>query len=540
MSIVRRLMGCFAALVVAGIAAAIAAEAPAEVAESTLRAHLSTLASDAFEGRGTGQPGGVMTVQYLESQARTIGLKPANAASYRQAFELTLMTALPSQSSVHLVAGGQPLKLSFGDEWVWRSGTAKAEVPFDAPLVFVGHGIHAPEHGWDDFKGVDCRGKLLVSLFDEPAPTAEQPDRFAGKARTVYALARQYKLAEALRRGAVGLIEIYREGPGAIVPWSVMRTSMDREVYHSKTGLPVPDIHGVLTETAGRRLLAAAGQDLDTLRAAVERPDFAPVALDARIKGEARFKVRSAEEFNVAGLVPGTDPVLKDELVIYSAHWDHLGKRAGMGDVIYNGAHDNAVGSAALLAMAEAAVRAPARRTQMFLWTAAEESLLEGSMAYVAQPLWPLAKTAAVINLDGLNVVGRTRDVRAPGAEHSDLHTLARQAAARLDLKFADPFPDVSGMHFRKDHFSFVRAGIPSLSLTWGLDFVADRQGSMEKLRALNARYHTVTDEYEPGWDLAGGVDMARFALDLGRLVADAPTMPAWRNRPPHAAERPR
>lgn len=529
-----------AILLLAASAAIHAADGPAPVAEGTLRTHLATLASDTFEGRGTGQPGGAMTVQYVEEQARALGLKPANAGSYRQAFELTAITARPGQSSLRLVAGGQALKLSFGDDWVWRSGAAKPAVAFDAPLLFVGHGIHAPEEGWDDFKGVDCRGKLLVALFDEPAPTAERPDRFAGRARTVYALPRQYKHAEALRRGAVGLVEIYRDGPAALVPWSMIRTSIDAEVFLSANSFPMPDLYGVLTEAAGRRLLAAAGQDLDLLRAAVERPDFRPIALDGRLEGEARFELRRVESFNVAGLVPGTDPALKDELVIYSAHWDHLGKKAGTGDVVYNGALDNAVGSAALLAMAEAAARDPARRTQMFLWTGAEEALLEGSLAYVARPLWPLARTAAVINLDGLNVVGRTRDVRAPGAEHSDLQTMARQAAARLDLKLANPFPDVTALHYRMDHFPFVRAGIPALYIATGLDFIADRPAAMARLRILNPRIHTVDDAYEADWDLAGGVDMARFALELGRRVADAPAMPAWTQPPPHAAPRPR
>ncbi len=527
-------------LLAASVAAATAAEPEPRVDETVLRSHLATLASDAFEGRGTGQRGGEMTVRYLEEQAKAIGLAPIHAGGYRQAVELTGLTAQPAKSSLRLTAGGRPVPLSFGDDWVWRSGAMKPVVPMDAPLLFVGHGIHAPEEGWDDFKGVDCRGKLLVVLADEPAPTAEQPQRFGGRARTVYSLPRQYKHAEALRRGAAGMIEIHREGPGALVPWSVIRSALDGEAFHSRAAFPMPDFYAALTEAAGRRLLAAAGQDLDALRAAVEQPDFRPLSLDARIEGAAHFEVRPVVEFNVAGLVPGTDAALKDELVIHMAHWDHLGKRAGEGDVIYNGALDNAVGSAALLAMAEAAVRAPARRTRMFLWTAAEEPVLLGSLANVAQPLWPLARTAAVINLDGLNVVGRTRDVCAPGAEHSELHAMARQAASALGLKFAEPFPDVSAMHFRMDHYSFVRAGVPSVYIGWGYDFVGDRQGSMSKVRALNTRYHEVTDAYEPGWDLAGGVDMAQFALDLGRLVADAPAMPAWKAGTPFARPRDR
>ena len=230
------------------------------------------------------------------------------------------------------------------------------------------------------------------------------------------------------------------------------------------------------------------------------------------------------------GSVPGTDPRLKDEVVIYSAHWDHLGKQGAGGDNIYNGAVDNASGSAALLAMAQEAVKAPARRSQMFLWVAAEEQGLLGSAAYAAAPLWPANKTAANLNLDSLNWVGPTRDMSASGSERTELGALAAATAKAMGLVIGAPKPDLAGGYFRSDHFSFAKAGIPAFSVGGGSDYLQDgpRKTAMRKAYG-EERYHQVTDEYDPNWDLSGMVQQAQFTLNLGRMVADAPKMPAWK-----------
>jgi Zn-dependent M28 family amino/carboxypeptidase len=254
--------------------------------------------------------------------------------------------------------------------------------------------------------------------------------------------------------------------------------------------------------------------------------------LNARVQGQTKAAVRALEQFNVAGIVPGTDPKLKDELVIYSAHWDHLGKQgdgSNGADVIYNGAVDNASGSAGLLAMAQEAVRHPAKRSQMFLWVAAEEQGLLGSAAYAARPLWPLNKTAAALNLDSLNFVGLAKDIGVQGSERSSLAQLAASTAKAMKLQVAQARPDLSGGYFRSDHFSFAKAGVPAFSISGGSDWVKDKEASDAKRKAYSARYHQASDEYDPNWDLSGMVQQAQYTLNLGRMVADAPAMPAWK-----------
>jgi Zn-dependent M28 family amino/carboxypeptidase len=289
-------------------------------------------------------------------------------------------------------------------------------------------------------------------------------------------------------------------------------------------------------------LFKASGLDLDQLRAAAERKDFQPVALKARLAGEMKAVVRNVDQFNVAGVVPGTDPKLKDEVVIYTAHWDHLGMQQSGGeakaDTIYNGAVDNASGSAALLAMAQEAVKAPAKRSQMFLWVAAEEQGLLGSAAYAEAPLWPLAKTAANLNLDSLNWIGVTRDIGTAGSERTDLGKMAEAAAKGMKMVIAPEKPDLSGGYFRSDHFSFAKAGVPAFSITSGGDYLGDKEKAEQMRASYRKKYHQVSDEYDPSWSMAGMTQMAQFALNLGRIVADAPTMPAWRAGDPFSKKR--
>jgi Zn-dependent M28 family amino/carboxypeptidase len=265
------------------------------------------------------------------------------------------------------------------------------------------------------------------------------------------------------------------------------------------------------------------------MRAQAEDKSFKPVPLGARVKGETRAEVRKISEFNVAGIVPGTDPKLKSEVVIYSAHWDHLGKNGDAKDNIWNGAVDNASGTAGLLAMAQEAVRMPAKRSQMFLWVAAEEQGLLGSAAYASAPLWPAAKTAADLNLDSLNFVGLAKDVGVQGSERTGLGAMAVATARSMGLAPAPAKPDLSGGYFRSDHFSFAKAGIPAFSVEGGHAWVKDVEASNAKAKAYGARYHQVTDEYDPEWDLSGMVQQAQFTLNLGQAIANAPKMPAWK-----------
>jgi len=519
-----------------GAPAGSAAGNQAVVQEAPLRAHLATLSSDAFEGRGTGQRGGELTVVYLENQALAAGLLPANGSSYRQSVKIAGVKAQPQDSSVALVAGGKPLPLAYAKDWVWAPGDAKPVHAMDAELVFVGYGIAAPEEGgWDDYKGVDVKGKLLVMLVNDPAPTASEPNRFNGRGLTYYGRW-TYKFEEAARRGAAGVLLIHTDA-SASYGWSVVQNSWTAERFQLADADLGTGLQGWMTEAGARSLFAAAGQDLDKLRAAAEDKSFKPVVLNARVQGETKAAVRTLEQFNVAGIVPGTDPKLKDEVVIYSAHWDHLGKQGSSdntggdtrSDTIFNGAVDNASGSAGLLAMAQQAVRHPARRSQMFLWVAAEEQGLLGSAAYAARPLWPLAKTAAALNLDSLNFVAAAKDIGVQGSERSDLGALAATTAKAMHMRVAPMRPDLGGGYFRSDHFSFAKAGVPAFSIEGGHDWIKDKEANDAKAKAYGPRYHQVGDEYDPNWDLAGMVQQAQFTLNLGRMIADAPKMPGWK-----------
>ena len=502
--------------------------AKATVQEAPLRAHMAFLSSDALEGRGTGQRGGELTVTYLETQAAAVGLKPGNGKSFRQPVKIAGVRSLPEKSNVGIVANGKAVPLQFGADWVWGPGDGKADHTLDAEMVFVGYGIVAPEEKWDDFKGMDVKGKVIVMMVNDPAPTAAEATRFNGAGLTYYGRW-TYKLEEAARQGAAGVLLIHTDA-SASYGWSVVQNSWaNAERFQLTEGKVGSGLQGWMTDDTARKVFAAAGQDLDKLRAAAEDRNFKPVALNARVKGEARAQVRTLEEFNVAGVVPGTDPKLKDEVVIYSAHWDHMGKQGTEGDTIFNGAVDNASGTGALLAMAAEAVKNPAKRSQMFLWVGAEEQGLLGSAAYVAAPLWPIAKTAANLNLDSLNWVGLVKDVSVPGSERTELGAMAASVAKSMGMVIAPSKPDLSGGYFRSDHFSFAKAGVPAFSVGYGSSWVKDADANNAKAKTYRAKYHQVGDEYDPSWDLSGMVQQAQFTLNLGRAVADAPKMPAWK-----------
>ncbi|WP_338846386.1 M28 family peptidase [Massilia sp. W12] len=510
---------------------ALAQTAPPQVDESALRAHLALLSSDLFEGRGTGQRGGDLTVAYLETQARVLGLRPAAGESYRQAVKLVGIQA--QSDGLRAVAQGKELRWQDGRDWLPGSDLDSSSV-FDHPLLFVGYGIHAPQENWDDYKDVDCKGKILLMLSGEPQPTAQAPQRFAGAALSYFGR-RSYKAEEALRRGAAGVIFIHTEA-NALTSWSVLANGQG-EHFKLDDGKPGLALQAWLSEAASAELLQAAGLDLKTLHSEAESGKLQARALALRLQGRLQVKARRLEQYNIAALIPGTDPQLKHEWVIYSAHWDHLGRKEGsQGDLIFNGAVDNASGTASLLAMAQAAVRHPGKRSQLFLWVAAEEQGLLGSAWYAAHPLTPLGKTAANLNLDTMNFVGRTRDISVFGSERSDLHGYAAQVARSMGLELAPPRVDTHGVYFRSDHFSFAKAGVPAFSVGSGSQYLQADGGL--KRKGYGARYHQASDEYDPAWDLSGMREQAQFTLNLGRALADAPALPQWKPGDPFAKAR--
>lgn len=509
------------------------AQAP-KVSEAPLRGHLAFLADDLLEGRGTGQRGGDLAVRYLETQVAIMGMQALPGANLRQAVHIVGSQTLP-ESRLSFVIGGKVMSPVLGSDIVFGTSSGKAEVTFDAPLVFVGYGIRAPEEHWDDFKGLDLRGKMLVMMVNDPQPTEDEPQRFGGQSLTYYGRW-TYKYEQAARLGAAGVLLIHTT-PSATYGWNVPQTSFTHERFNLAGAGNA--FEGWWRDDNAKALFAAAGQDLDALRMLAENRNFKPVDLNVSTHVVLHSKVRSIEQFNVIGMVPGTDAKLKDEAVIYSAHWDHLGiiEHEGLPAQIWNGAVDNASGAAALLAMAQAAVMHPTKRSQIFMWPCAEEQYLLGSTAYVKAPLWPLAKTAANLNLDSMNFVGPTSDIGVAGSERSSLYADAARVAKRMGLRLAPAVPDLGGAYFRADHFSFARVGVPAFNVGSAVfsgdghfDFSNAAEQSAEKMRSFTKNYHTVRDRYDIAWDLSGMVQQAQFTLNLGYTIANAQGLPKWNN----------
>jgi len=505
--------------------ALLCAQAP-PVEEPLLRAHLAFLSDDLLEGRGTGQRGGELTVKYLESQLQGCGLKPVPGAGYLQKVPLLGIRTVKERTRLGFWAGESELVPDLDADAVVLSGQPRTETVLKAPVLFAGYGIQAPGEGWDDFQGVDVKGKLLLVLVNEPRPTPEEPGRFDGPSLTYYGRW-IYKFQQARKLGAAGVLVIHSD-EGASYGWSVVRNSWAGERFQQAPDGDGNPVQGWLSEPFARTLVAAAGHSLDALRAAAGRRGFRPVGLGLRFEAVLRSQVRQLDQFNVAAIVPGTDPLRRAEAVVYSAHWDHFGREEGPPVRTFNGSLDNGSGCAALLAMARAAVRKPQPRTQMFLFPCAEEQGLLGSEGYVRQPLWPLDRTVAVINLDVLNFVGPTRDIALPGAERTTLLEAGTRVARRMGLEVAPAVPDPSGAYFRSDHFPFAKAGVPAFTIGSGLTWSKD-DGAAAKAQAYGARYHQPSDRFDPAWDLRGMVQQAQFALNLGQALATAPGRPRFK-----------
>jgi Zn-dependent M28 family amino/carboxypeptidase len=512
-----------------------------KVLESILRPHLAYLSDDLLEGRGTGQRGGDLTVRYLETQAALIGLQPlvANQAfPYRLPVQIIGSLTL-SDSQIEFQNAGKTYAPKTGTQILIANSNGREQVAFEAPLVFVGYGVIAPEESWDDYKGIDVKGKVLVMMVNDPQPTAAEPKRFGGEAMTYYGRW-VYKFEEASRRGAAGVLLIHTNASAAY-GWNVPQASFSHERF-SLAGGGNP-MEGWWAEESIQSVFADSGLNLNEMRAQAERRDFHPIPLSLQAKVRVHSAVRQVEQFNVIGLVPGTDAELKKEAVVYSAHWDHLGKveEAGKPVQIWNGAVDNATGAAALLAMAQAAVKHPAKRSQIFLWPAAEEQGLIGSLAYVRNPAWPLAKTLADLNLDSMNFVGNTKDIGIAGSERSSLFESAQQVAKQMNLKIAKSVPDLGGAYYRADHFNFARSGVPAFNVGSAVfsgdghfEFSDHEHASEKKMKAFKVSYHTVNDRYDANWDLSGMLQQSQFTLNLGYLIANDKQVPRWKKGDPY------
>ena len=510
------------------------------ISESTLRAHVRFLSDDMFEGRGTGARGGEMAAKYIASQLEEIGLKGAgDGGSF---FQQVALVGVKADPNTRLIVSGRSDKetFKFADDFVAFTGAQTEHVDVDADLIFVGYGISAPEQRWNDYKGQpsDYRGKILVMLVNDPPATTEEPGLFGGKALTYYGRW-TYKYEEAARRGAAGAILLHTD-QSAGYPWSVVRTSNGSwrfDIARTENDpTPYLQFRSWITDDAGKRLMKLAGQDLDALRARAASRDFQPVPLGIKARLDLKSEVKRVSAPNVVGILPGSDPKLRDQYVVYSAHWDHLGIGAPNknGDTIYNGAVDNATGVAAVLAIAQAFANLPVaqrpRRSSLFLFPTAEEQGLLGAEWYSKHPVVPLNKTAANVNLDSMNILGPTSDFIPLGAERSSLKAVVEAVAREKGLRVSQDSRPEQGSFFRSDHFPFAKVGVPSISLKEGNEYVGHpKEWGEEQFRAYNtAHYHQPSDEFRDTWDYRAMIQETEIAMAIGRRIADTDAMPKF------------
>ena len=503
-----------------------------EINEREIRAHLEFLSSDLLEGRAPATRGGALTEAYLASQLRYLGLEPGNNGSYLQRVPIDVVTA--AASSIRASASGRATaQLRYPDDVVvWAGSSTEASVA-KAPVVFVGYGVNAPEFRWDDFKGVDVRGKILLVLVnDPPAPSAE-PQLFGGPAMTYYGRW-TYKFEEAERRGAAGMLIVHnteRAGYG----WATVVGSWakDQRMLPRNPQLPAPlGVRGWITEASAGALLRQAGLDLERLRRDAESRNFRPVETGISLDIGFTNTVEHLESFNVVGRIPGVDSVAHKEHILLTAHWDHLGIGPAVnGDSIYNGALDNASGTANLLALSRALAHGPRmQRSVLVAFVTAEESGLLGSEYLSMNPLVPTDAIVANLNIDGGNVLGETRDLNVLGDTKSSLGAtiadLVRPRGMRLS---PDDHPE-RGYFYRSDHFAFAKVGVPAVSIGEGSDFVGRPAGwgaEQNEDYTVN-RYHQPSDEYRADWDLQGAVQLTEIVMALTRSLANSREWPVW------------
>ncbi len=509
------------------------------ITEADLMRHVGVLASDEFLGRSPGSAGEDLTVAYLTEQFRSMGLQPGNPdGTYVQEVPLV---GIRSQAQATFRIGDRTFNLSFPDDWVGVSRRLTRTVSVaNSDVVFVGYGVRAPEYDWDDYGDMDMTGKTLIMLVnDPPVPHANEayrldPDVFGGEAMTYYGRW-TYKYEIATELGADAAIIVHETEPAGY-PWEVVVGSWGQENFdirpEDRNMGRVPVEAWIGMETA-RELFAAAGLDFDELKARARRRDFEPVPLDGRAYFTIRQTLRNVDSKNVIAKLQGSVPERADEYVVYTAHWDHFGVDPSLeDDSIYNGAFDNATGTAGLLELAEAfaTLEPPPDRTMLFLAVTAEERGLLGAKYYATEPLYPLERTLANINLDGLNQWGRTRDMVVIGYGNSSLDdVLEREAAAADRVLVPDPEPE-KGYYYRSDHFEFAKQGVPALFVDGGLEFIGKPEGYGEQKREeyIANDYHKPSDEIKEDWDLAGAVADLRLIFAVGYDVAQADVWPTW------------
>ncbi len=524
-------------LLAAGLAAQTAPSGP----EAALKAispenilnHIKKLASDEFEGRAPGSKGEELTVKYLTEQFRALGLAPGNPdGTYVQKVPLVEITADPKMK-LEFSGAAARIAPKYQDDYVAWTKRVTASTAMDAEMIFVGYGVQAPEFQWDDFKGVDVKGKVIVVLVnDPPLPGAKV---FGGKAMTYYGRW-TYKFEKAAEKGAAGCLIIHETGPAGY-PWEVVRNSWGRGQFD----LVTPDknmgrvaVEGWMTWELAEKVFKSAGKDLAALKKLAVTREFKPVPLGLHAKLAFENTLRIVDSKNVVAKLPGSDAKFKNEYVIYCAHWDHFGIGPEVkGDKIYNGAVDNASGTAALLEMAHAykQLAVPPRRSVLFLAVTAEEQGLLGSAYYAKRPLYPLAHTAAVVNMDAMNVLGKTSDIISVGLGSSTLDEIViAEAKAQGRVVKPDAEPE-KGFFYRSDHFPFAKEGVPAFDPGDGTEYVGKPADWGMKMREkyTSEDYHKPSDDVKADWDLSGLVQDSQLCFMVGYRVANNAMMPEWK-----------
>jgi Zn-dependent M28 family amino/carboxypeptidase len=514
------------------------APAMAAITAEGLMAHTAALSADSMEGRAPASPGEDRTVRYIEAQYKALGLAGGMSdGSYVQ--NVTLVGSTP-HPELQFRIGSRVMPMSHPVDYLVRSRHEVPVIDVDAEMVFVGYGVDAPEYGWNDYKNVDVKGKVLVMLVNDPAipdptdSTKLDSTMFKGNAMTYYGRW-TYKYEIAAAKGAAGAIIIHETGPAGY-PFQAL-SSTARENFDIKA----PDgnasrakFEAWITQPKAEELLKAAGKDFATLKAAAKRKDFTPVPLGASAKMHLRNDLRTVQSRNVVAVLPGTDAALKNEYVIYSAHWDHMGVDTSIkGDQIFNGALDNASGVAEMLMIAKAFTALPTtpKRSTMFVALTGEEKGLLGAKYFATNPPVPLTKVLANINMDGFNQWGRTSDLVVIGHGNSTLDDVLADVLKPANRTIAPDAEPEKGFFFRSDHFEFAKQGVPALYTEAGTHFIGkDSTYGMSKREEYTSRdYHQPSDEIKPDWDLTGAVEDARVLMQVGYRVLTGSTWPTWK-----------
>src|ERR1700674_2207963 len=515
-------------------------EAVDAITAADLLKHIKVVASDEFEGRAPGSKGEELSVKYISEQFKALGLKPGNPnGSYTQEVPLAGITSAPTAS---FTAGGKTMELKFPDDYVASSARLQEEVKAEnTDVVFVGYGVVAPEYGWDDYKDVDVRGKTILMLINDPAipdpadPSKLDEKKFKGRAMTYYGRW-TYKYEIAAQKGAAAAVIIHETEPAAY-PYSVVMTSWAKENFEidaPNKNMDAVQIRSWITLDVAKKLLADSGQDFDALKKAALTKEFRPVTLPAKANFAMKQTVRSFKSRNVVGKIEGSDPKLKDEWIMYTAHWDHLGRHTELkGDQIFNGAVDNASGVAGLieLAAAHAKLKPATKRSVLFIATTAEEAGLLGAKYYAQHPLYPLEKTLADINMDGLSVWGKTRDIEAISFGNSDLDDMLAAATTRHGRVMNPNSQPEKGSFYRADQFEFSKVGLPSLYTGAGRDVIGKPPGfgQQKKDEFVAKHHHQPSDDEYPEWNNSGGAEDVQLLFEVGYEVANGEKFPEWK-----------